>query len=121
MKRESGLTLGELLICVAVVLIIGSAVIGGIGSCGADYAAALKAATEYADNLGEIKSLTCASQDSDGDGYCSCDLITEKGEILTLDCGCQRYGCVKARGCKLTQRIKAVTGKGAHSNRTNRY
>lgn len=105
---RSGFTLIELVIVIAIGVVILSVV-----GCEDDHAAALSSAKEVASNYDDVKSVTCVNKDSDNDGYCSCTIYRESGPE-SLECGCQKWGLNKTRGCKAAQ--YKIRGKTKHTH-----
>lgn len=68
---------------------------------------AKKSASEFVQNTPNATSFSCASVDSDGDGYCACTVFMRDSSPFRIDCGCQRF-CVWncARGCKIVEGFK---------------
>jgi hypothetical protein len=66
---------------------------------GENQSTAKSTAAHYAKELGiEVRALTCAKMDSDGDGYVSCTIMPTEGPPMMVECtGAWTYN----EGCRL--------------------
>jgi prepilin-type N-terminal cleavage/methylation domain-containing protein len=73
---RKGFTLIELMIVIAILAILGTVVVTSLRGCGrGSKEDAMASAQQYVGEMGwEYVAGTCAGNDSDGDGYISCDL-----------------------------------------------
>lgn len=93
-------------------LVIAAAILGiivaGVGGCESDWKKAEASAREFVKNVpGSTGSVSCTHKDTDGDGYCGCSIFKENGDIIRIDCGCEKYCFVCAEGCKLVEQFKS--------------
>jgi len=76
---------------------------------------AQRAAQQYMTHIKGATSVNCSDTDSDGDGYCSCDVFLEdRPTPLQIQCGCENWcwsNCV--RGCKYVESVKFSGGRPA--------
>ena len=81
-----------------VVILLSSLFLVACGQSESDIVANAKTNAEaYAQNLGAgAKVLSCSSQDSDNNGYVSCDLQKGDGTPVSVECSYQRG----SSGCK---------------------
>lgn len=90
MNKVAGFGIGGvgLLIVAIFVITIGWLVVkGGTTLTGADQEAAEEAARTWASDLGiELKGVSCAKMDSDGDGYVSCTVRDGREQIHQIEC-----------------------------------
>lgn len=54
-----------------------------------------------------LTPIQCSNQDSDDDGYVSCDAKAADGQTVSLDCGYMPF----AKGCKSVDRFKGRYNK----------
>lgn len=73
---------------IAIVIILAVVVGWGIYGMVVDRSSqAKRAATAWAAEVGvSVKGISCASHDTDNDGYVSCSLQAADGEIVALEC-----------------------------------
>ena len=89
--NRSGLTIIELLVGLAIVLVVGGALFWACHGATDVNADAVQQAHEYATGLGlDVKGTQCAKWDSDGDGYVSCTLalVEPDGAIQPMAIEC---------------------------------
>lgn len=61
-----------------------------------------KSATDFTNKLGyQVKGVSCTSYDTDRDGYVSCSVSTNSGEILQIECA-STYSMFNS-GCRQTK------------------
>ena len=87
-KQMRGFTLGEALIVLAIFAVF-SAIIGSRFACSGSKQndAAKSEARKYARDLGvRYSGISCADYDSDGDGYISCTIKPETGDLMYIEC-----------------------------------
>ena len=103
MMRSKGFSLIELVICIAVVGIVGISIgMNFINNRGATEARAYDGAKAFtaANNI-VVKRMNC-SGDSDHDGYGTCTVVTDSGEKIQLNCNSDwmNVNVWGATGCK---------------------
>ena len=65
-----------------------------------DIDAANQSAAEFIRHVPNATGVTCADQDSDGDGYVTCTVFRGSEDPMTIQCGSERFCLNCARGCK---------------------
>lgn len=100
--KKNGFTLIELMITIAIigitVLVFGTALIGGC--IGPDWQQAESHAKDYARKVpGSTGEVSCMKKDSDGDGYCRCNIFMKNMPPVNVECGCERFCFRCAEGC----------------------
>lgn len=104
---KKGFTAIELVIGLTCVTILGIILVSAAASLNVD---ARPIAEEWANDMGvKYKGITCSSRDSDMDGYVSCSVRAESGEILAIEC---QYGFLH-KSCKMAQpKVKINVNRG---------
>lgn len=111
-RKDSGFTLIELMVVIAILSILASVVIGGFSSGSTDGKVnALDNRQAYIDesgiNMREIKRKSC-TVDSDYDGWASCTIMMNDGEKIELQCSTDPVPDEGiAKGCK-EQKVQIV-------------
>lgn len=99
--RQKGMTVVEILISIGIVSVFAVVLVSTVGGCrDADWQRAEKAAQDYAKNIGGATGkVSCMKMDSDGDGYCRCNVFRLKKDPLEIECGCDKYCIWCKEGC----------------------
>jgi type II secretory pathway pseudopilin PulG len=97
-KTLRGFTVAELFIVVSVLTVL-ALVLSAACSGNAQKNTAKEEATKYARELGvSFSGISCADYDSDGDGYVSCTIRPEVGDLMYVECrGAYSIG----HGCRI--------------------
>jgi prepilin-type N-terminal cleavage/methylation domain-containing protein len=112
--KNKGFTLTEVLICVALIGLLGLIVVGAISGglqrfSGMNKNEAQDQVREFADDMGlELVGATCQNVDSDANGYVSCTVrVREEGKtkMLPLECA-TRFSFNE--GCRLAPRTTLI-------------
>lgn len=87
MKNRNGFTLVEVMIVIAILSILATVVFDAIlNNRGATERRAFESANIFlAENNITTERMTCAG-DSDNDGYGTCNIVTDSGEKILLNC-----------------------------------
>lgn len=114
--KSKGFTLIELLIVFCMIAIVASAIFGMSMGCKVDKVKAERLAAEFAKNIpGATGKVSCMGRDSDGDGYCRCNIFKTDG-IQVADCDCQKFCfCECSDDCSPIEVIKGAGGKGTRN------
>jgi hypothetical protein len=68
--------------------------------CEADWKKAEQYARGYAAKVpGSTGEVSCMKMDSDGDGYCRCNIFMLKAPPISVECGCERFCLLCKEGC----------------------
>lgn len=101
--KSYGFTLIELMIIIAILTILTMIITRGGCGCASSREEAEVEARQYAHDLGfEVKGISCANRDTDGDGYVSCTLsVTKDGKETIQPIECAARYTYNNNGCRI--------------------